>query len=124
MARASVPLRLQHRLGAALPDQCKAALGSACWFAGLHVSTPSHAGGTAICILCIVVHAFWAVGSCIDGARLMAGAATAAVTVGSLMLIAKGVLGDVAAPLAAAGVVMHMAPSWAHPATPHARITR
>lgn len=124
MARASVPLRIQRRLGAALPDQCKAALGSACWFAGLNVSTPSYAGGTAICILCIVVHAFWAVGSCIDGARLMAGAATAAVTVGSLMLIAKGVIGDVAAPLAAAGVVMHMAPSWAHPATPHARITR
>lgn len=124
MARASVPLRLRHRIGAALPDQCRAALGSACWFAGLHVSTPPHAGGLAIGILCIVVHAFWVVGSCIDGARLVAGAATTAVTVGLLMLIVKGVIGDVAAPLAAAGVVMHMAPSWAHPAPLHARITR
>jgi hypothetical protein len=124
MARASDPLRLRSCLRAALPDQCKAALGSACWFAGLHVSVPGHAGSMVVAILCLVVHVFWAVGSCIDGARLVAGAATAAVTVGSLMLIAKGVLGDVAAPLAAAGVVMHMSPSWSHPATLHARITR
>lgn len=124
MARAFIPARNGSCLHVVLSDQCKAALGSVFWLAGVHLSSPGSTGLLAVAILCIAVHLFWTVGSCIDGARMIASAGTAAVTVGALVLITKGVISDVSPPMAALGALMHMSPSWSHPATPYARVTR
>lgn len=124
MARTFIPARHGSCLHIVLTDQCKAGLGSVFWFAGIHLSGAGGAGTLSVAILCLAVHAFWAVGSCIDGTRLIASAGTAAVTVGALVLITKDVIVDVSPPLAALGSLMHMTPSWSHPATPYARVTR
>ncbi len=124
MARTFNPARHGSCLHVVLSDQCKAALGTVFWFAGLHLSEPGSTGLLAVSILCVAVHLLWSIGSCIDGARLIASAGTAAVTVGALVLITKGVISDVAPPLAALGALMHMSPSWSQPATLYARVTR
>lgn len=124
MARTFNPSRHGSCLHVVLSDQCKAALGTVFWLAGLHLSAPGSTGLPAVAILCAAVHLLWSVGSCIDGTRLVASAGTAAVTAGALVLITRGVISDVAPPLAALGALMHMSPSWSHPATPYARVTR
>lgn len=124
MTRAPVPSFLRRRVPSLVGDQSKALPGSICWVAAAQAGGVGVRGAAVVVVLCACVHAFWSLGSLLDGARMIAAAGTGAVIACASVLIAQGVVGEISPPLAAVGVLMQMAPAWSQPADPFDSVTR